>query len=543
MIMAFKLKLSQEAISINPLEVYQYSYTRKLTAESTLSDVIFAEGKGAADYNREVRREVASKQALYRSMRRVKNAQNGIVEDKETAARRDLFLFKTLEKKPSIKQRLSEGLVSNSSKQLFFTIQRTPRCLFAGYAPETLIEHAPGNKLFALDLPWIRGNDRMRGMHAINLNGTFNSKQDVRALVASKGVTQPQIIVGQMINGKFCNPTLIWNYLDAVNFSRRGLASCKRFWAALDRGLRYAFRDCGVDLNADPLVFKNPMCDAWSVDVNSDELYTMGQVAEGLDLTVSNMSLYARSENVSPYYYKLVRSQGLYNALLKVASNNIFKYKQISDKNAFRSEVSAYANILGKETNHIVTTIAKQVTKIVDYMWMSYDQSKARSRFVSGTGPLADICRGMTIKQAQAEGARHTNAKQRKYTTRLIKRGVLSLIRNGASIQIISAKQVAKEINNERCERTVRDYLMSVKSEISAETIEKSKRKHASYVREKNNEIASDYEMLASEIHGRHIGSDASTPSKGQTFDRLTNLWIECGLENLPTERNDRLAA
>ncbi|MFC7478616.1 replication initiation protein [Dankookia sp. GCM10030260] len=177
------------------------------------------------------------------------------------------------------------GLVSDEHPILKLFVASTPRAALLRTGDTKANVDRVGQKLLALDSPYVAGNKAMCRILRVDIDRDFpGGFAELKDAIAACGVPLPNIAVGHLDpTGRLLHPHLIWLLENAVVLTKKGRQAPKRLYQGVLNALNAALLPIGADPNgrANALHVKNPLCPAWSHAVLAGVPYSLGPDARG----------------------------------------------------------------------------------------------------------------------------------------------------------------------------------------------------------------------------------------------------------------------
>lgn len=367
------------------------------------------------------------------------------------------------------------GLVSDENLILKAFVAKThaKKKLRTGRTKEDS-EESP-SKLLSLDDAYVCVNGDMRGVFRMELDAIFESEDDLRqmlyeALDGDGGrIILPNLIVGYVdARGRIHNPHLIWILQDSVTWtSKKADPAIKRMFAAIARGLCARLLHLGCDPGGldNMLRMKNPVSPLWDRWITTADLYTMSELAESVDMTVSRAQLESRQAEVivGPTIELknggVVPSNRFFHDLRGYACSIVAEHKAGGSFGEFRAEIAMEAMRISADAKE---RQARAVAcRVAERVWEDYDPSKAQTRRLR-KGILMDRVDGLDLADRQAVGGRFSAGESKAESIRLGVEAVLKLRAEGKAVT-----QAAVEQASGRCLRTVKTHWQAIRAAVA----------------------------------------------------------------------------
>ncbi|MHA7066797.1 hypothetical protein [Azospirillum argentinense] len=429
------------------------------------------------------------------------------------------------------------GLVSDENPILKAFVAKThaKKNLRTGRTKEES-EESP-SKLLSLDDAYVCVNGDMRGVFRMELDAIFESEDDLRqmlyeALDGDGGrIILPNVIVGYVdARGRIHNPHLIWILQDSITWtSKKADPSIKRMFAAVARGLCARLLHLGCDPGGldNMLRMKNPLSPLWDRWITTADLYTMSELAESVDMTVSRAQLESRQAEViiGPTVELknggVIPSNRFFHDLRAYACSIVAEHKAGGSFGEFRAEIAMEAMRISADAKE---RQARGVAcRVADRIWEDYDPSKAQTRRLR-KGILMDSVDGLDLAERQAVGGRFSAGETKAESIRLGVDAVLALRAEGKAV---TQDAVAKAAG--RCLRTVKAHWRAIRA-----AVDEADAKAAEAAAEAADVLA---RVLAAHGATRCIVKKNAATGPAKAAKQSDTVWIPIPAHGDPVER------
>lgn len=172
-----------------------------------------------------------------------------------------------------------DGLVSEEHPLLRLFVASTPRAARLQTGDDKVRVDCVGQKLLALDRPYVETSKTMRRVLRVELDRVFTGGfAGLADAIAACGVPLPNLAVGHLDPaGRLLNPHLIWLLEHAVVSTDKGRKAPQNLWQAVLNGLTAGLLPIGADPGgrANALRMKNPLSPLWDRRILTAALYTL----------------------------------------------------------------------------------------------------------------------------------------------------------------------------------------------------------------------------------------------------------------------------